>query len=232
MFHGLIIVFLSISSAWAVPATTQAGGFADHFDVPKENFTSSGRNDYFVLEPFWQMTLEGKEDGEKARLIVTVLNKTKTIDGVETRIVEERETVNDKLSEVSRNYFAIDKTTNDAYYFGEETDTYKDGKVADHEGSWEAGKDGATFGLFMPAKPKVGQKFYQENAPKVAMDRVEVLSVRDKVNIQAGTFDGCLKTEETSPLEPDAKEHKLYAPGVGLLVDGGLQLVRCGSLNK
>jgi hypothetical protein len=57
MFHSLIIVLLSIPSAWAVSSTTQAEGLVDHFDVPKEHFSSTGRNDYFVLEPFWQMTL-------------------------------------------------------------------------------------------------------------------------------------------------------------------------------
>ena len=30
-----------------------------------------------------------------------------------------------------------------------------------------------------------------------------------------GSFSNCLKTKETSPLEPDALENKFYAPGVG-----------------
>ena len=30
-----------------------------------------------------------------------------------------------------------------------------------------------------------------------------------------GTFNNCLQTADTSPLEPDALEHKFYAAGVG-----------------
>jgi hypothetical protein len=43
----------------------------------------------------------------------------------------------------------------------------------------------------------------------------------------AGRFDRCLKTRETTPLE-SGTEYKHYAPGVGLLQDGGLKLVRHG----
>ena len=36
--------------------------------------------------------------------------------------------------------------------------------------------------------------------------------------------------EETTPLEPDNEDEKLYAPGVGLLQDGSLKLVRYGKV--
>lgn len=64
------------------------------------------------------------------------------------------------------------------------------------------------------------------------MDRAQILSVTETVSVPAGKFEQCLKTEETSPLEPDAKENKLYGPGVGLLVDGGLKLVKYGKETK
>ena len=178
------------------------------------------------------MTFEGKDGGKPAGLVITVLDDTKTVDGVETRVVEERETKDGKIVEVSRNYFAIDKATGDAYYFGEEVDNYKNGKLVNHAGAWEAGKNGARYGLFMPAKPKVGQKHYQEIAPKEAMDRAEVISVEETVKVPAGTFEHCLKTRETTPLEPDEKEHKFYAPEVGLLIDGGMKLVKFGQKDK
>ena len=207
-------------------------GFQDTFNVPADNFVSTGRNTYFILEPGYQMTFEGKDGGKPAGLVITVLDDTKTVDGVETRVVEERETKDGKVVEVSRNYFAIDKTTGDAYYFGEEVDNYKDGKLVNHSGAWEAGKNGARYGLFMPAAPKVGQKFYQEIAPRVAMDRAQVVSVDEAVKVPAGSFKNCLKVEETTPLEPDAKEHKLYAPDVGLLSDGEMKLVKYGKKAK
>src|SRR6185503_7351194 len=100
-------------------------------------------------------------------------------DGVETRIIEERETNDGQLIEVSRNYFAISKRTGNVYYFGEDVDIYKNGKVASHEGAWLSGVNGARFGLMMAAVPLVGSRYYQEVAPQVAMDRAEIVSVTE-----------------------------------------------------
>jgi hypothetical protein len=212
------------------PAAAADGkdSFVDTFNVKEENFASTGRNDYFILEPGYQHVYEGKEGGETAKLIITVLDDTKKVDGVETRVVEERESEGGELVEVSRNYFAIDKSTGDVYYFGEDVDDYKDRKVSGHSGAWLSGNNGARYGLFMPAKPQVGQKFYQEIAPKKAMDRFEVVSLNEELKTPAGTFKNCLKTRESSPLEPGTVEHKTYAPGVGLIKDAGLKLVKHG----
>jgi len=79
--------------------------------------------------------------------VITVLAETKKVGNVETRIVEERETENGELTEVSRNYFAISRRTNNVYYFGEDVDEYKNGKVTGHGGSWLAGVEGAKYGL-------------------------------------------------------------------------------------
>jgi hypothetical protein len=228
---GLLVVLAAIPALLAAD-DRKGGDWADKFDVPKANFASTGKNSFFILEPGYQMTFEGNDHGKKATLVITVLDDTKTVDGVETRVVEERESLGGQIIEVSRNYFAFDRKTNDAYYFGEEVDNYKDGKLKNHAGAWESGKNGARYGLFMPAEPKVGQKYYQEIAPKEAMDRAEVQSVEETVKVPAGTFEHCLKTEETTPLEPDEKEHKLYAPGVGLLTDGSMKLVKYGPKAK
>ena len=130
-----------------------AGNFIGTFAVDKANFVNVGKNSYFILEPGYQLVLKD----EKATLTITVLNDTKIVDGVETRVVEEREEANDRLTEVSKNYVAIDKTTNSVYYFGEDVDNYKGGKVVNHRGSWLAGLNGAKFGLMMPGKPEVGR---------------------------------------------------------------------------
>ena len=53
----------------------------------------------------------------------------------------------------------------------------------------------------------------------------EIASLTDKIATRAGAFDRCLRTRETTPLEPLARESKLYAPGVGLVKDGDLELV-------
>jgi len=159
-------------------------------------------------------------------LIITVLDETKTVDGVKCRIVEERETKGGKLAEVSRNYFALDPAIGDVYYFGEDVDMYnKEGKVTSHEGGWLSGVNGARFGMLLPGKPRVGDRYQQEMAPKVALDRAEVVSITEKVQVPAGAFTHCLKTRESSGLESGVEE-KLYAPGVGLLKDGAFKLAR------
>ena len=190
------------------------------------NFASTGKNDYFILEPGYQVILEGEEDGEKLQLIMSVMNETKMVDGVETRVVEEKETEGGNLIEVSRNYFAMCKPANNAIYFGEDVDMYEDGKVVSHEGAWLAGQNGSKAGMIMPGKIEVGLKYYQEIAPGVAEDRAEIVSVNDTLDTPAGTFSQVLKTEETNPLKPGEREFKFYAPRIGLIQDEALKLVK------
>jgi predicted lipase len=195
------------------------------FDLENCDFASTGENSYFILEPGYQVILEGEEDEEELQLTMTVLDETKVVDGVETRVVEEKESEGGNLVEVSRNYFAICKPTNDAFYFGEDVDIYEDGEIVSHEGAWLAGQNGAKAGMIMPGKVEVGMKYYQEIAPGVAEDRAEIVSVNNTLDTPAGNFQNVLKTEETNPLEPNEKEYKFYAPGIGLIQEEGLKLV-------
>ena len=195
------------------------------FDLENCDFSSGGENSYFILKPRHQAILEGEEDGEKIQLTMSVLDETKIVDGVETGVVEERESEGGNLVEVSRNYFAICKPTNDAFYFGEDVDIYEDGEIVSHEGAWLAGQNGAKAGMIMPGKVEVGMKYYQEIAPGVAEDRAEIVSVNEVLYTPARSFQNVLKTEETNLLEPSEKEYKFYAPGIGLIQEEDLKLV-------
>lgn len=202
-------------------------------DFAKDNksanceFLSSGKNDYFILEPGYQEILEGGSENKKSKLVITVLKETKKVGDVETRVVEENESLNGEPVEISRNYFAVCKQTNAIYYFGEDVDIYKNGKVVNHNDSWLAvGKNKP--GIQMPGKIVLGDKYYQEIAPKVAMDRAEILSNKETFETPAGKFENVLKTKETTPLDPLEKEFKLYAPGVGLIQDENMLLVKYG----
>jgi hypothetical protein len=189
---------------------------------------TTGRNRFFILEPGDQRVFQGKEDGKTVDLVITVLDETKQVAGVQTRVVEERESVDGVLVEVSRNYFALGMQSHTAYYFGEDVDMYKNGKVTSHEGSWQAGFQLAKHGIAMPAENTVGVRYYQEQAPRVAMDRGETVSLTETVTTPAGTFANCLKVKETTPLEPANVEYKYYAPETGLVQDGTLKLIRRG----
>jgi hypothetical protein len=202
--------------------------FTDQFLMDKSDLMSTGSNPYFSLVPGFQQFYKGP-DGD---LTITVLNETKVVDGVKTRIIEERENEGGKLIEVSRNYYAISKKNNSVFYFGEDVDMYdKNGKITDHGGTWYAGVNGARAGLMMPGVALVGARHYQEVAPKVAMDRAEILSVTETMTTPAGTFHNVVKTAETTPVE-SGTEYKFYAPGAGLLKDGDLLLVRYGVPGK
>ena len=222
-----IMTVLAMATATAGPSAQTAqesAGWTTTFDVEPGELVSSGRNPYFVLDPGYQLTLEDGKD----RLVITVLNATRTVAGVETRIVEEGEASGAETVEVSRNFFAISTRTNSVFYFGEEVDEYKNGKIASHGGAWQAGVGGAQFGLMMPGQPLIKARYYQEIAPKVAMDRAEVLSLSVTLKTPAGEFSNVLKTEETSPLEPLVKEAKYYARGIGIIQDGSMKLVKYG----
>ncbi|MFM9909350.1 MAG: hypothetical protein ACKVOW_08375 [Chitinophagaceae bacterium] len=191
------------------------------------SFTTIGRNTYFILEPGYQLVLEGAEKKDTTRLVITVLNETKLIGNVETRIVEENESINGKTVEISRNFFAFCKQTSSIFYFGEEVDIYKNDKVINHEGAWIAeGSNKAGIGL--PGLFLLGSRYYQEIAPGIAMDRAEIISINEMMKTPAGKYFNVLKIEETTPLEPADISYKFYAPGIGLIKDGELLLQKYG----
>jgi hypothetical protein len=191
----------------------------DRFDVNTADLLPTGTNPYIPMQPGRALILKHGND----TLTVTTLPETQLIDGIVAGVLEERETSNGRLVEVSRNFMATDRNTGDVYYFGEDVDNYKNGKVVDHDSAWRSGTGGARFGLMMPAHPAVGQRYYQEIAPKVAMDRVEIVSTNDTVKTAAGTFEHCLHVRETTPLELGVS-HKYYAPGIGIIKDDDFEL--------
>jgi hypothetical protein len=222
----LASVSASVSAVNEAEKQTDSQAWQTVFDVNKADLADSGRNEYFILEAGYRLYYT--HDNET--LTITVLNETKIVDGVKTRIVEERETKNGQLTEVSRNYYAIDLKSKAVYYFGEDVNTYNDGKVVDHEGAWLAGA-GNKFGLMMPSKPIAGDKFYQEIAPDAAMDRSEILSITEEMTTPAGTYKNCLHVKDGSKLESGTSD-KWYAPGIGLIKDGSLVLVMVETLTK
>ena len=194
------------------------------------SFSATGRNLYFILEPGYQLVLEGIEKNDTTRLVITVLNETKKIGKVETRIVEENESINGRTVEISRNFFAFCKQTGSIYYFGEEVDIYKNGKVISHDGAWTA-EGNNKAGIALPGFVLLGSRYYQEIAPGIAMDRAEIISINETQQTPAGKYTNVLKIEETTALEPKDVSYKLYAPGIGLIKDGDLLLKKYGFIN-
>jgi hypothetical protein len=195
-------------------------GWRKDFAVDPKNLGPVGNNEYFPLTPGLRIHLT---DGDE-NVVFSVLDATKVVDGVETRVIEERETEDGELIEISRNYFAIDRTTGDVYYFGEDVDIYEDGEVVSHDGAWLAGQNGVKFGMIMPGKPSLGDRFYLENAPG-AVERVEIVDLEATLETPLRTFDKLMRCREDDVLDGDVS-HKWYAPGVGMVGDDDLRVVK------
>ena len=231
--HALlsVIVIVTISVASCIGQSS----WQEEFGIYERNLSPTGRNQYFVLEPGFQMVLEGTGGffgKNQEKLVITVLDETREVDGIMTRVVEEKEWKNEQIIEVSRNFFAICEETNDVFYFGEEVDMYRNGKVANHKGAWLAGENGAKPGLIMPGEPKKGMKYYQEVAKGVAMDRAEIINTDETLDTPGGLFTKCVKTKEGSALNFFEREYKIYAPGIGLVQDSNLLLTDHGFIAK
>lgn len=195
------------------------------FDLDSVEFVDAIDNPFWPLTPGnrWVYT-ETDAEGAKMQVEVTVTEEKKDILGISATVV--RDTVTDAetgdVIEDTFDWYAQDVDGN-IWYLGEDTKEYEDGEVVSTAGSWEAGVDGALAGVIVPANPEVGLEFRQEHYAGEAEDRGKILSLDEHVEVPYGTFDGCIQTQDTTPLEPDVLEHKYYCRDVGptLVVDVG-----------
>lgn len=187
--------------------------------------SSVSDNTYFPLVPGALAIFEGQVEEGTERIETLVTPDTKTILGIQNRVVRDSAYLNGALAEVALDWFAQD-TDGTVWYFGEfvENYTYDDeGNLVsiDNVGSWEAGVNGALPGVVMFASPQVGDEYFQENAPGVALDFAEVTSLDGSVDTAFGSFDNVLVTGEGNLFDdPELTivENKLYAPQVGLVL--------------
>ncbi len=223
----LFLFTLSLLPCFVISIFTQddALQWTEDFHLDQSQFTATGKNRYFTLQPKHQTVLQGIDETDTTRLTITVLDKTVRIGGIETRIVEEHETVNGKTVEISWNYYAMSTSTQSVYYFGEDVDIYTNGAVTSHKGTWRAGTDGAKPGLMMPGEILIGARYYQEVAPGIAMDRAEIIGVEQVKTSDGKIWKNCLIVRETTPLEKKT-EFKWYHQDVGLIRDGDLTMTQ------
>ncbi|MBA2580524.1 MAG: hypothetical protein H0V03_06755 [Thermoleophilaceae bacterium] len=214
----------AVATAGESSATDKAGPRANRLPQGSEpvaldpaDFTTRIDNPYWPMRPGsrWVYS-ETDTEGSKEKVVVTVTDKTKMIaNGVEARVISDVVTENGKPVEITDDWYAQDKAGN-VWYLGEAVRNYKNGKVVNRAGSFEAGVDGAQAGIAMPAKPVPGLAYRQEYYKGEAEDKGEVITVgEEQVEVPAGYFKRVLMTRDLVPLEPKVQEIKFYARGVG-----------------
>ena len=174
-----------------------------------------------VDHPYWPMKVgtvwtyrETDAEGAEQRVVVTVTDETRDIQGIEARVVHDVVTEDGEVVEDTFDWYAQDEDGN-VWYLGEDTTAFEKGKPPDKKGSWEHGVDGAQAGILLPGDPEVGMAYRQEYLEGEAEDAGEILSLDEKVEVPSGLYEGVLMTKDLTPLEPDLLEHKFYARGVG-----------------
>ncbi len=227
-------VFLILAMSALLPCLAQAQDpvFTTDFNREGCTFATAGNNPFLPIWPGLSQTLEGEEEDDEGELVeissvVTILTDTEVVDGVLTRVLEEVESEDGELTEISRNFVAVCRETGDVWYFGEDVDDYEDGEIVGHEGAWRAGIDGAKAGILMPGTPIIGARYFQEIAPGVAEDRGEITGMGAEYAVPAGTYSDTLEVVDTDALDPDPEggDLKVYAAGVGIIKDEDLELV-------
>jgi hypothetical protein len=178
-------------------------------------------NPYFPLLVGSTYVYTGIKDGEAQVDRVIVTDVTKQIMGVTCTAVLDRVFQGGEVVEKTYDFYAQDQAGN-VWYFGENSQELENGKVVSREGSWEAGVNGATPGIIMEAKPGIGDVYQQEHATGVAEDTAEVTALNGHVKTGFASFNNCLLTTESSPLEPGVSEPKAYAAGIGEVKEGSV----------
>ena len=119
---------------------------------------------------------ETDAEGAERRVVVTVTNDTKTIAGIEARVVHDVVSEDGQPVEDTFDWYAQDSDGN-LWYLGEDTKEYENGKVKTTAGSWEAGVDGAQPGIIVPAHPAAGMTYREEYYAGEAEDGAEILTL-------------------------------------------------------
>src|SRR5215475_7029861 len=182
--------------------------------IDPANFVARIDNPFFPLLPGTTFIYEGQMPGGFERDEFAVTHNTRVILGVTCVEVHDSVFTDGVLTEDTLDWFAQDKDGN-VWYFGENTQELEDGLITTIEGTFMAGVNGDKPGIVMKAHPAVGDFYRQEFSLNNAEDFARTLSLNEVVTLRTRTFEHCLKSEETTPLEPDLLEDKFYAPGVG-----------------
>jgi hypothetical protein len=204
----------SVPAAFAVGIPATGAPTVGPDNIVPADFSAHITNPWFPLRPGSVYRYRGTKDGKAAVEILRVTRRTKRILGAPTIVVRDRLYLGGELSEDTVDWYTQDRQGN-VWYLGEATKQLENGRVVSREGSFQAGVNGARGGIFMPAKPKVGQEFLQELSPGHAEDRFRIVDLSASVTVPYVSSRRALRTTEWTPLEPKVVDAKFYVRGIG-----------------
>ena len=227
----VLVACLVMFSAVASTARTQSKGLTGSAqDFERAKFDKSSpyiSNKWLPLKPGTKLIYKGSaipEDQKtrvKRRVVTTVTDLSKWIDGVRTLLIWEKDYTAGKLGESEIAFFGQDKAGN-VWLLGEYPEEYENGKFADAP-TWISGQKGAHAGIAMLANPKVGSPDYAQGfapPPVEFVDRARVYKKGQKTCVSGKCYKDVLVIEEFEHGVPGVFHLKYYAPKVGLVKVG------------
>jgi hypothetical protein len=178
-------------------------------------------NEWWPLRPGTQFVYDGftvEEDEEiPHRIVFTVTDLTKVINGVRTVVIYDRDFTADRLEEAELAFFAQDKDGN-VWHFGQYRETYDETEFVGGRIWLIDLPEGAKAGIMMPANPDLESPSYSQGfapSPFNWTDRARVDEMGLSTSAELADYDNVLVIEEYNDEEPGAFQLKYYAPGVG-----------------
>ena len=225
-----ILAVLVASTAGAGATPVNRGGSTYEPRLDPANFVKVIDNPYYPLPVGRVLVYEGVRDGRTQLDTVTVTDRTKVIEGITaTTITDVAKTPKGKLLEKTKDWYAQDKQGN-VWYMGEDTAAYLPNGQVDTSGSWMAGVNDGEPGIIMEANPQIPDAYRQEYLKGEAEDTAWITGRRGSLTVPYGTVHHVLTSLEHTALEPDVVDLKIYAPGLGIVMEralaGGQEVAR------
>jgi len=204
---------------WAPWSDAAASRRAAHEPVLNPaDFVRGVTNPYFPLPVGRTLIYRGIKDGESQVDRVHVTSHVKVIEGIPAVTVTDVAKHNGRLLEKTTDWYAQDKWGN-VWYLGEATAAYLPGGKVDRSGSWQAGVRDAEPGIVMRARPQVPQAYRQEYQPGNAEDTAWIVDRGGSFKLPFAVAHHVLTSLEFTRLEPTVIDKKIYAPGLGIIVE-------------
>ncbi len=177
------------------------------FDTP-----TAHTNQWLPLRPGTQWVREGFVNVGSRRLphrvVSTVTDVTKQVDGVSTISVLDQDFDGGQLAEQSIDYLANDRSGN-VWYLGSYTEAYEGGQFVFANDAWLSGVNGAMAGVLMTADPQPGDPaFTEDTVPGVEAPTAQASKSGASQCVPFKCYKGVLVLQEGG-------ESKYFAPGVG-----------------